>query len=192
MEPTKVVKLKLDGGGTPEKLPKLMEPGEKEPLELYRMTRYSGKDVEAAGEFYDLIWAKTEGWELSNEKIQKTLTRLEKGCGHEPDFRQKAGVFISALLNRAENNDLRLESKIPLDFLGFRFGKTVLVVYGDTGEYTAAQVEHATIQVNGNVGKYAGDGMQNGMLDVKGKFEEPWGGISVGVTVKEGGRYLNP
>jgi hypothetical protein len=95
---------------------------------------------------------------------------------NEKDFQQKAGVFLSALINRGRVSDKEtyrlslLHLDMPVHYLGLR-NKKGLMVTGNVGNNLGHRMERGSILVEGNVGMSLGESMERGLITVRGNSD---------------------
>ncbi len=102
----------------------------------------------------------------------------------EKDFAQKAGLFLSALINNCRDSDFVIHtSQLPeLWFLGFANTKNI-IIEGDGGDWLAFDMVSDKIIVNGNSRGNLGVGMKSGELHFNGEQHEwnwtTWKGVRI-------------
>ncbi|MFH0860866.1 MAG: hypothetical protein V1921_06660 [Candidatus Altiarchaeota archaeon] len=171
MTGTKIVKLKLEGDGGTEKLPKLMDYAKDRQvmvaLEAYRRVKKSG----ATEDVYAKVLENVKDLDVTPRKLQIILTELEKEFADEEDlvYGGKAGLLLSALIQSSKHKTFHLSPLKRLDNLGFKLpeGKKLIL---DDAEYW--NLGHAMmggkVVVRGNGGDYLGLGMKAGEILVEG------------------------
>jgi hypothetical protein len=125
---------------------------------------------------------------------------------HEQEFDVRAGVFLSALINRGKESDYVIHTQhitMPLSFIGFKNEKNI-IVDGDVGDRVGCEMRDGSITVNGyagtgigtfmrggsitvngNAGTLVGDMMKSGEIRLKGDYRY------LGLDMKEGGRVYH-
>ncbi|MFH0860850.1 MAG: hypothetical protein V1921_06580 [Candidatus Altiarchaeota archaeon] len=166
MTGTKVIKLKLDESA--DKLPKLREKSDDRALKLFDEVKYHGNP----SEFYDKIFGLSEGWDVDSQRLQQIYDSLSHAYGGELDT-EKAGLFLSALMQTSSCNTLTLEVYHPLDRLcGNLFGEKDIRLVGNVGERLAEYMTSGKITVEGDAGSSPGLSMIGGKLHIKGDAGE--------------------
>jgi len=103
-----------------------------------------------------------------------------------------AGVYISALCNYAEEEEIVLklsELKTEINLIGFRLPKGKrLLVEGDTGDFTGIGIEGGELVVEGNAKNWTGAGMRSGKILVKKNIGLHTGEWMMGGEIYVGGR----
>ncbi|MFH0860781.1 MAG: hypothetical protein V1921_06235 [Candidatus Altiarchaeota archaeon] len=183
MTGTKIVKLKLEGGGD-EKLPKLMvEPAIEKALKLC-----NSQELGVYYKFRQSVIEGSRGFDFDSKQVQKLIYALEAQHGDDKDYTQKAGVFLSAIMQGSTVKEFNITVVKPLDWLCYMLegGKNVTIngtvganlgdqmkdgkitVNGDAGMSVGNEAFGGRIIVNGNAGEFVGNGMAGGNVLVKG------------------------
>lgn len=150
-------------------------------------------------------------WEFSLSPLKAVATRLKNddysakdieifsimlsGYQGRYDVQNKAGYFLSALMNNSKADDFLIHTR-HLDaapgYLGYHNTKEI-DVDGDVGFDCGSDMTAGRITVNGNAGRYLGNQMEGGLIIVRGSardfvgnhmrggeihVEEDWQGIS--------------
>ena len=150
---------------------------------------------------------------FSVEDIEDVCLELDAGDGVATPLGAPSGLFISALCNQVQDNEISLNLHAfthRWPFLGYRLARgRRLHLDGNAGDFVGALLEGGEVIVTGNVGNYAGVGMKSGLVHVRhstGKYtgEGMRGGVlrvdghigSLGKaskgTIHEGGRQVFP
>ncbi|MFH0860836.1 MAG: hypothetical protein V1921_06510 [Candidatus Altiarchaeota archaeon] len=167
MSGTKVVKLKLDGDGPSQKLPKLKEPPIEDTLKLYDRLEVDA-DFLYKREYADMLKA-AGGVNLMPEQMQEVLSELEKKHGDEKNYPKKAGLFITALIQNSSQERFELDAKKALSYVGCRLkGGKDIKIKGVLGDYTGAEMEDGSITVLGSASDSTGRDMRGGKIHVEG------------------------
>jgi hypothetical protein len=114
------------------------------------------------------------------EKLSLVLAEFQD----EGDFSEKAGHFLSALINNGNDADYVIHTAHlagPLDALGFRNTKNI-TVYGDVGLSLAGSMTGGSITVKGNADNDVGCYMEGGIIIIEGNAE----GYDIGVYMTGG------
>jgi hypothetical protein len=153
------------------------------------------------------------GVAFSVEDIEDVCLELDAGDGVATPLGAPSGLFIAALCNQVQANEISLNLHAfthRWPFLGYRLARgRRLHLDGNAGDFVGALLEGGDVIVTGNVGNYAGVGMKSGLVHVRhstGKYtgEGMRGGVlrvdghigSLGKarkgTMYEGGRQVFP
>jgi hypothetical protein len=125
--------------------------------------------------FFDEVYAIAE--KIIN-KQEYTAEDVERFCinfvefQNEKDFSTKAGLLLSALINKGEDKDFRICTRhltMPLRYVGYTNTKNI-AVEGDLGDNIGKGMKGGTITIEGNCGNYAGSGMQGGEIHIHGEI----------------------
>ena len=97
----------------------------------------------------------------------------------EENFRQKAGLFLSAMVNNAQGNGFIIHTKHlsrKIDMLGYNCVKEVRVD-GDIGDFVGYANAGGIITIAGDTGRSAGFSMTSGIIRIMGQVgdEAGWG-----------------
>lgn len=104
----------------------------------------------------------------STKDVEKFSVFLEE-LQDEDVFSDKAGYFLSALINNGSDDDYTIHTSHlsrPIHFLGFRNKKNVLVE-GDLGDYAFTRMERGNFTVNGDACDRAGHRMNSGEVLIR-------------------------
>ena len=107
--------------------------------------------------------------EYSAKDIEEFSLALGEFQG-EKYFANKAGLFLSALINNCNDKDFIIHTvqfTEPLGYIGYRNTKNI-VVNGDAGELCGERMEGGSIIVNGDAGDCCGEEMEGGTITVEG------------------------
>jgi formylmethanofuran dehydrogenase subunit C len=122
------------------------------------------------------------------ESVERFCILME-GFRQESNFRAKAGIFISALINKGSYSERETyhiptqQISQPVDYLGYRNRKKV-IIEGDAGDQLGRMMEEGSIEVQGNAGVSVGEGLNAGTLTVHGDC-----GLALGQSMR-GGRII--
>jgi len=133
-------------------------------------------------EGYDKFLGELKGLRCSAVDIGSFSMELVKYQG-EDWFSEKAGIFLSALMNNSADNEFYIHTSnltIPVEFLGFRNTKN-FTVDGNIGINLGVQMEGGAITVKGECMASIGNMMQGGTITVEGSV-----GDLIGVRMKGG------
>ncbi len=103
-----------------------------------------------------------------------------------------AGIYISALCNRCEENEIVLkldDMKTQVNLIGYRLpaGKR-LAIEGNVGDFVGIGMEGGEIVIEGSAKNYAGAGMRSGKLVVAKNIGHHTGEWMMGGEIFVGGR----
>lgn len=111
----------------------------------------------------------------------------------EKDFAERAGLFLSALMNRSRGKDFAIDIanlSIAIECLGYKNTKNV-TVNGYAGDHVGDRMERGKITVNGDVGEDAGIKLKGGRILVKGNAGSSTGYDMSGGTIIVNGDASN-
>lgn len=113
---------------------------------------------------YDIADGLLEGGRYSADGIASFMPLLKGGKT------EYAGVFISAIVNRADEEEVTLElSRLErLSHVGFGLKDKRLIIKGDVGWSLGYGMESGELTVEGNAGTLAGEEMRGGKMTIKG------------------------
>ncbi|MFH0860794.1 MAG: hypothetical protein V1921_06300 [Candidatus Altiarchaeota archaeon] len=182
MTGTRVVKLRLDDGGTAEKLPKLKEDPVETALGLYEMLR----DKPVPEGCFQEAMALTKHLNVSSDELQSIYDRIEGNYLEDKSSIDEAGVFLSALINNSGHHTFVLKPKVLLHYFCYKIqkGKDITVL-GNVGLGVGWEMDGGKIKVEGNAGGDAGYTMYAGDLHITGDVES-----SCGAHMKDGNIYV--
>ncbi|MFH0860833.1 MAG: hypothetical protein V1921_06495 [Candidatus Altiarchaeota archaeon] len=172
MTGTKVVKLKLDGGGA-ERLPHLKEGKIKQALELFDSVEYLKGSVNYQTNFdYEGYYRKVlEGAEMINaseSEVQGILVALEAKRSEIDWFDSHVGTFITAMMQGSKTQEFTLKPKYSLHSIGdYLQGDKKITVFGDMGTI-GRKITGGELIIKGNVFDFSGERMTGGKLIIDG------------------------
>ena len=120
---------------------------------------------------YGYVFPKID-FPYSSSDVALFCIALAEFEGRE-EFPDKAGIFLSALVNKGRDSEYRLpvsHLQEPLYDLGFRNSKRV-IVEGDAAWYAGGYMESGIVIITGNADTLAGYEMRGGHLVIKGDAE---------------------
>ncbi|MFH0860851.1 MAG: hypothetical protein V1921_06585 [Candidatus Altiarchaeota archaeon] len=200
MTATKIVKFRLDGEGSREKLPKLKESVVEQAVAIYEEPCFTGPN------YYDMICEKIQGLDVTPSQLKEIAETLEKKhaadeyypdlkLNKSKDYDVTAGYFLTALVNHSSETTFEFKTRCGLYGVGWKLkaGKE-LTVTGDLGNHVANEMEGGKLHVRGsvrdllgnkmtggeiivekNAGNYAGQCMGGGSIHIKGRAWEQTG-----------------
>lgn len=105
------------------------------------------------------------------------------------NFTHKAGLFLSALIDKAEETDFKIYTQHfpqPPHHLGFSNRKNVKII-GNVGNFLGREMESGTIEVSENAENLVGHFLHGGKIIVKGDAEDRIGDMMMdGEIIIEG------
>lgn len=121
----------------------------------------------------------------SSREIEKFIVALA-GFQEEPSFSEKAGIFLSALINTSPGTDFVVQTSHldeALSFLGMKNRKNITIL-GDVGDHAGYEMENGSLQIKGNCEDGLGALMRGGLIALEGNADD-----TVGQRM-EGGRVI--
>jgi formylmethanofuran dehydrogenase subunit C len=107
----------------------------------------------------------------------------------EEDFTNKAGFFLSDLINNGRDSDYVIHTQnlpLPPHYLGFKNCKNI-TVEGDVGDWVGDRMRNGSIIVKGDAGDRVGDWMKGGSITIEGSAGYGFGfGVTGGRATVEG------
>jgi len=112
-----------------------------------------------------------QGVEFTVEDLEDVCLELDRGDGVATPLGAPSGLFIAAMCNCVQANDISLNLQALTrrwPFLGYRLppGRR-LRLEGDAGDFVGALLEGGEVTVTGNAANYAGIGMKTGLLHIR-------------------------
>jgi hypothetical protein len=142
--------------------------------------------------YYHSYLRSAEDLRCSADDVERFVLALEE-FRHGLMFGEKAGYFVSALINGGEETDYVIHTK-HLDFLlnhlGFMNRKNV-IVNGDVGSHLGDDMTGGSITVNGDAGDWIGSGIRGGKISVKGNAGRFVGHVIVNGDIELEGDYMS-
>ncbi|MGQ4810499.1 hypothetical protein NKDENANG_03970 [Candidatus Entotheonellaceae bacterium PAL068K] len=112
-----------------------------------------------------------QGIDFSAEDLEDVCLDLDADRETTTPLGAPSGLFIAAMCNRVQTNDIRLNLHVftrRWPFLGYRLGPGKrLQLDGNTGDFVGALLEGGEVFVSGNAANYAGIGMKDGLLHIR-------------------------
>jgi hypothetical protein len=134
--------------------------------------------------YYELI-SNLSLPDYSSDDVEKLSLALAE-FQNEKWFSYKAGIFLSALINKGKEKDYTIHTQHlepPIYYLGYRNRKNI-IVEGDVGDHLGDSMKCGTIRVRGNGGTSVGNFMEGGLIIVEGNVKG-----NIGYSL-EGGRII--
>ncbi|MFH0860792.1 MAG: hypothetical protein V1921_06290 [Candidatus Altiarchaeota archaeon] len=169
MTGTKIVKLRLDGGGQAERLPVLKNNliTTEEALRLYKDVRFQHEFADDRTKYYERIMEELKGTDVMPEQLQEIYDAMSGDFRSDTRNIPKTGLMVSALVQNSSRNDFSLKIGDFIPFLGFKLGKgKKLTVDGDVGDFTGELMDGGTVHVLGEAGWRTGAWMKDGKIIV--------------------------
>jgi formylmethanofuran dehydrogenase subunit C len=196
------------GGFKPETERPVRDAEIKKDLKLEEIIRaWSRNDIEFITNIetrYEKTAGTVKGIVIDSSDIERFCIALA-GFQDEKEFGNKAGFFLSALVNSCKNKDVIIRTSHlseRINYLGFRNTKNV-TIEGNAGESAGCQMKTGritlngdaldnpgvwmrggTLVVNGNAGEYAGWIMKAGRLIIRGNAGSNVGGQMEGGLIR--------
>ncbi|MFQ6050103.1 MAG: hypothetical protein ACE5K4_00240 [Candidatus Hydrothermarchaeota archaeon] len=105
------------------------------------------------------------------EEFSKDLWKLQDLYTDIEDFKSKAGVFLSALINVRREEDMCLDLRKlrdPLDYVGVFLQGGRIIIEGNVGDRLGHMMRSGRIEIKGNAGEKAGSDMYGGEIIIHG------------------------
>jgi hypothetical protein len=105
------------------------------------------------------------------ERDVEGFSIMLEGFQNDEGFRDKAGLFLNALINSGKGNSYVIHTRHftePLINIGYRNEKDV-TIEGDAGLHLCGRMQSGSIVVKGDVGDYIGQLMKGGRIIVNGE-----------------------
>jgi hypothetical protein len=121
------------------------------------------------GDCYRRISAAMKEFQCTTNDVEYFSIVLEE-FQEEGNFPGKAGLFLSALINRGRNGEYVIHTQhlaMPVHFLGIENEKRI-IVNGEAGHHVGRNMKSGSITVEGNAGNMLGFFMQGGNITVEG------------------------
>jgi len=170
-------------------------------------TILAGYEELLKNEAKDLVWLMQystviKAYSMAEKRIEDmhyTAEDIEEFC-HALDRTDQipylitgpAGVYISALCNHAEEDEITLQLRdinVKLNLVGYRLPpEKILVIEGSLGDFTGIGLDGGTLTVEGSCKNYTGAGMKRGQLVVKHNLGFNTGHGMTGGEIHVGGR----
>ena len=116
---------------------------------------------------------RIKGLDYSSKDVENFCIALA-GFQDEKSFSDKAGHFLSALINNGKDTEYVINTRhltVEIHGLGHRNTKSI-TVNGNAGAQVGAYMEGGSITVNGNAGEYVGLDMKRGSITVNGNANQ--------------------
>jgi hypothetical protein len=161
--------------------------------EAFRNTRFKGNYLEMIDANYAEAVSAISGIDYSAYDVEKLSVALANFTDI-PDFPEKAGYFLSALINSGIDSDYIVHTKHlvhpdaygkieGMDFIGLMNTKNILID-GDAAQFIGYRMKSGRIILEGSTVWMIGDNLESGEIVVKGN-----GGHYAGNEMK-GGRLV--
>jgi formylmethanofuran dehydrogenase subunit C len=157
------------------------DPVYKQLISLYK--KFEIDDPAAIEENYNKAIELISNLNYSSEDITEFSRNLIQ-IQDDPDFEYKAGIFISALINKSNEDEFKIVTKgsKSMSYLGYKNTKKI-VIDGDAGDMLGYKMsnQNSKITVLGNAGDSVGKEMNGGFIVVQGDA-----GDRIGEKMKNG------
>ncbi|MFH0860788.1 MAG: hypothetical protein V1921_06270 [Candidatus Altiarchaeota archaeon] len=193
MTGTKIIKLKLEEGGTADKLPSLkvdvVDKGMVDKaLGVYRETMHMGNFTahpeEKHDEYHQSVLEATKDCNVNSATLGMVADILQskdyveemeraKGAQFRSVVSDKMGFFLTALIQNSEHSMFRIKATKTMDYIGYQLkGDKTIIVDGNVGVATGSQMEGGTIIVDGSEQSHLGSNMRGGFIHLKGNARD--------------------
>ena len=133
-----------------------------------------------------------QGIEFTVEDLEDVCLELDRVDGVATPLGAPSGLFIAAMCNRVQADDIGLNLQVLTrrwPFLGYRLPRGRRIqLEGDVGDFVGALLEGGEVMVTGNAGNYAGIGMKSGLLHIRHSTGKYTGEGMRGGTLRVNGR----
>jgi hypothetical protein len=141
---------------------------------------------------YKAALESIQGLRYVQDDIEEFCTELDNSEKIPFMILGPAGIYISALINRAQEKCIVLrlrDYKRIFHFLGYRLPEgRALILHGHAGDFTGAGLAGGRLVVEGSTGDWCGAGMINGEILVNGRAGEKTGEWMRGGDIHVNGR----
>jgi hypothetical protein len=142
----------------------------------FRVPDAPDQEADFPEEYYECVSGHLKGRDTKYcaKDVEKFSIALAELPRVNDSFEGKAGLFLSALIDccKAARFTIHTENLThPLDFLGFRNRKTI-VVEGDVGDFLGCEMSGGKITVKGDAGYEAGQRMGGGEIHIEGEIKD--------------------
>lgn len=133
-----------------------------------------------------------QGIGFTVEDLEDICLELDRSDGAATPLGAPSGLFIAALCNQVQTDEIRLNLQAlqrRWPFLGYRLPRgRRLQLEGDAGDFVGALLEGGEVVVSGNAENYAGIGMTDGLLHIRHSTGKHTGEGMRGGTLRVHGR----
>jgi len=150
--------------------------------EAWAKVRFYDELLDLEGREYRSCLNAVRGLKYTSADVENFSIALAEFQDAE-DFKEKAGYFLSALVNNCPDSDFVIHTRHMggrIDHLGHYNTKNI-TIDGDAGENLAYRMEGGRITVEGNTGNDTGQEMKTGEIVINGDS-----GHSLGASMKGG------
>lgn len=120
---------------------------------------------------YTTAVANLQDIDFTVEDLEDVCLELDQADGVATPLGAPSGLFIAAMCNQVEADDICLNLRTlhrRWPFLGYRLPRgRRLRLEGDAGDFVGALLEGGELLVTGNAGNYAGVGMKDGHVHIR-------------------------
>ncbi|MCX8163109.1 MAG: hypothetical protein N3D10_00970 [Candidatus Micrarchaeota archaeon] len=123
--------------------------------------------------YYNKALNSIKSLEYTSIDVQKFCFELKNFENQADDFKVKAGLFLSALINQSKEQKFLLDTTAlssKIHYLGYSNTKEI-VVNGNVGNNLGSNMEKGKITVYGNAGTNVGYLMKGGEIYIEGQYQ---------------------
>jgi formylmethanofuran dehydrogenase subunit C len=134
--------------------------------------RYTASERWDLNRDYEKVCAAIEGLDYSARDVEGFCALLE-GLARDDMFRNRAGFFLSGLMNMGKDGryELTIPEGMEIDYIGMRNIKDV-TVYGDVGGHAGLDNSGGILRILGDAGMSLGHGSGGGSIVLEGDAGE--------------------
>ncbi|MFH0860863.1 MAG: hypothetical protein V1921_06645 [Candidatus Altiarchaeota archaeon] len=178
MTGTKVVKLKLEGGSAGQ-LPRLKDDAtvekavrvyeENKGMSLKDSDPLMFSDERAWSRYYDKISEELGDINVDSVQLQRIYDAILPNYALDESGTQRAGMFLTALIQKSKESELKLTLHHPVDALGYKLkAEKTVRIKGNIGSHTGYDMERGRFEIDGNAENKTGIFMKNGVIHITG------------------------
>jgi hypothetical protein len=141
-------------------------------------------DMDDMDDWYEKLLPIVRELQYASMDIELFSFSIEESQFKYEDFSEKAGLFLSALINNGEDAEYLIHTDHlaePLEYIGFWNEKSI-TVDGDAGSWVGMYMKEGRITVEGDAGSDVGNTMKGGSITINGNT-----GDKVGAYMEGGG-----
>ncbi|MFH0860777.1 MAG: hypothetical protein V1921_06215 [Candidatus Altiarchaeota archaeon] len=180
MTGTKVVKLKLDDGGTADRLPQLRGTAGDRAVRLFSDTKMpteikdlSPLESDCPWEYKDKMLEEGRKLDVTPEQLRLILAEVEDKFSEEAGFEERLGLFLTGLVEGSSHNEFALRPKTKLKEFGYRLSADKKVTLeGNVDDGLCFQMSAGEVHIRGSAGEGLGNSMTGGRIIVDGYADE--------------------
>ncbi|MFH0860849.1 MAG: hypothetical protein V1921_06575 [Candidatus Altiarchaeota archaeon] len=180
MSGTKIVKLKLEGDGTGQKLPDLRQNPMEKALSAYELIE---EQLDINGDFRHVSELLGDV-DVKPSQLQQIITKLEEKHALEDRYPSKAGLIVNTLIRKSTSTVFKFKNTQTLNLIGFELeGDKKVTMEGNAGPLSGAHMKDGELHVKGNVGQAAGHQLEGGMIIIDGNADRDIGWDMMGGVI---------